>query len=247
MYQKFAIFVDDLHFLLKGKIMNRKTSRDSRFTLIELLVVIAIIAILASMLLPALSRARGTAKRSSCSSNLKQVMTAEMLYANDYSDLIYGWLETPLMTEAWSWGRMLTHLKYLPLKMVICPSQQRSATTDSGICVTYGIIHHAMSPTYLTSRQDRFGTFYSTCITGATIYSAKKIRNGSSLILLSDSYRDGGAIWAFNPLATYRASIHHVGSGAVAFADGHVENPNIAALRAQGFTKVAVNGVFADL
>jgi prepilin-type N-terminal cleavage/methylation domain-containing protein/prepilin-type processing-associated H-X9-DG protein len=58
------------------------------FTLIELLVVIAIIAILAAILMPVFARAREQARKSACLSNLKQIGSAILMYAQDYDEML---------------------------------------------------------------------------------------------------------------------------------------------------------------
>jgi len=70
-----------------GALSAKGSSQKRRgFTLIELLVVIAIIAILAAILFPVFARAREAARQSSCTSNVKQITTGWIMYAQDYDE-----------------------------------------------------------------------------------------------------------------------------------------------------------------
>jgi len=118
-------------------------TRKHGFTLIELLVVIAIIAILAAILFPVFARARENARRSTCQSNLKQIMLGVLQYAQDYDERlpIYRWNNAAVPSVWLDRDNSDANARHFWLEaiqpylkntqMLFCPSQSFGPTTLS--------------------------------------------------------------------------------------------------------------------
>lgn len=105
------------------------------FSLVELLVVIAVIAVLAAALFPVMTAAKERAKRSSCESNLKQLIIGTMLYVDDYhrypsqpQDGINNWKDP---TAKPNWARSVE--RYVKGSRIDrCPNALKASVCRSG-------------------------------------------------------------------------------------------------------------------
>ena len=204
----------------------RNTSMKCRFTLVELLITIAIIAILASMLLPALHKARQKAKDITCLSNLKQMGLFLMEYTEQnsgYFPKANGLLNAG--AESWSgngrwqdglyalksgkktanklhWKNQSSDHKALsrPNDIFGCPAQEDLPWNDSN--TTFGFMAHYMINGYISN----YGG--ETYIKNNSTYNIRNVRSAARKMAIADGERrnPGGANYTC-PLAETRANL----------------------------------------
>jgi prepilin-type N-terminal cleavage/methylation domain-containing protein/prepilin-type processing-associated H-X9-DG protein len=210
------------------------------FTLIELLVVIAVIALLAGLLLPVLARSKTKAESLTCSNNIRQLMLAWVLYAQDNNDLLvnnHGVPETLARRQTWAnnvqdWENSddntnlvyLTNSKLGPYanhsaRIYKCPADREPAPNGPHI---RSMSMNAMvgNPGVLTNQ---FNPLYR------QFFKSTQVPNPSGIFVFldeqADTLNDGFFVnrlqmetWGNLP------GSYHDGAVNLSFADGHLES-----------------------
>jgi len=194
--------------------MNRRKA----FTLIELLVVIAIIAILAAILFPVFARAREKARQATCTSNLKEIGLAFLMYAQDYDECF------PLMRVYTSVGTLYfddTTQPYLKnWNIWYCPSRDKFRGHHGYSCGFY----------QQTRMNNADGANSSSCPYGRPVKHAE-LKWPAETVLLAETQFN-----AASPTGCYRAMCYgdstrrayyiapHNGARNILLCDGHVKS-----------------------
>ena len=222
----------------------KKNGKCKSFTLLELLVVIAIIAILASILIPALGKAKIKANEIKCAGNLKQSGLAMLMYAQDSNNYVFLYRNYTPGPET-GWAETMYNGDYIKDRNVcLCPSGTPSRYDNSSRWATYGVEDYLNKSTYPLVIASESDTRFR-CLS--------RIDSPSTRIALADSIwgpdnshypKQAWAVF-YSWLTSSGCGVHlrHAKRANAFFWDGHAASSGINDLKNSGFTDVFdING-----